>query len=233
MSTVVGLDGTPGGWAAIILDNGVLDVTKIVGLNEFLTQKARFQVVAIDTPIGLLDRYEVGGRYCDRAVRSILGKRGSSVFPAPVRPVLRARSYDEGCAISRSSGPFGKAITKQTFGILPKIIEVDQLLQQKCEFRSVIREVHPEFSFAELTGLPIQFSKKKKAGKDQRRGALRDVFVDFDAIELRGRRLQLPCEDIIDATIACWTASRVAKGSARCVTDGTTDSTGLSMAIWA
>jgi hypothetical protein len=65
-------------------------------------------------------------------------KRASSVFPAPVRPVLAASSWEDACARSRASAPKGKAISKQTFHILQKIKEVDDLLQAHPRYEEVI-----------------------------------------------------------------------------------------------
>ena len=48
-----------------------------------------FDALGIDTPIGLPDRAERGGRACDAAARRLLGPgRASSVFSAPVRATM-------------------------------------------------------------------------------------------------------------------------------------------------
>ncbi|HXW29795.1 MAG TPA: DUF429 domain-containing protein, partial [Xanthobacteraceae bacterium] len=121
MTRVAGADGTPGGWAVVIMDAGQSSVRKVAVLAEVFDAAADLDIVAVDVPIGLLDTYETGGRACDRAARKLLARRrGSSVFPAPVRPVLASQSWDDACVRSRASGPRGKAISKQTFGILPK-----------------------------------------------------------------------------------------------------------------
>jgi predicted RNase H-like nuclease len=52
-------------------------------------------------------------------------------------------------------------------------------------------------------------------------------------IEDAGRQQGLTVEDIMDATVACWSASRLAAGIGRGL-PGTVsvDSTGLPMVIW-
>jgi predicted RNase H-like nuclease len=87
MSThVAGVDGTPGGWAVIIMQAGRSVIRKVAALSSILDGGTDFDIIAIDIPIGLLDAYEVGGRACDRVARKFLGKpRGNSIFPAPVR----------------------------------------------------------------------------------------------------------------------------------------------------
>ena len=129
--------------------------------------RSDLKVVGVDVPIGLLENYEKGGRACDRAARKLLGRyRASSVFPAPVRCVLMANSWANACALSRASAPQGKAISKQTFAILPKIREIDVLLQNRPELRAVVREVHPEVSFAELGGKPM-IHRKSSMGAEK------------------------------------------------------------------
>ena len=122
---VAGVDGTPGGWAVVMMHAGRSAIRKVAALSSILDGTTDFDIIAVDVPIGLLDAYEVGGRACDRAARKFLGEpRRNSVFPAPVRPVLAATSWDDGCVRSRASAPHGKALTQQTFAILPKIGEV-------------------------------------------------------------------------------------------------------------
>jgi predicted RNase H-like nuclease len=192
-----------------------------------------FDIVAVDVPIGLLDAYEVGGRACDRAARKLLGKRASSVFPAPIRSVLAATSWEVACVRSRASAPRGKAISKQTFAILDKIREVDELLQTRPEVRGVVREVHPEVCFRELAGEPMPHRKSSAVGREERRRALSRIFPQLDVIEKAGRNLRLPTEDILDAAVACWSALRLADGEGRSVPDPIPlDATGLPMAIW-
>src|SRR5690348_2560996 len=115
-------------------------IQRASALSEIFGHAMTFDLVAVDVPIGLLSAYETGGRACDRAARKLLRNRGSSVFPAPVHPVLTAKSYDEACARSLASSACRKKISKQTFGILPKIREVDELLQKRPELRDIVRE---------------------------------------------------------------------------------------------
>lgn len=107
---VAGVDGTPEGWAVVIVESGRSAIRKVAALSHIFDGAEDFDIVAVDVPIGLLDAYKVGGRACDRAARKLLGRpRGSSVFPAPVRPVLTATSWEDACVRSRASAPDGKA----------------------------------------------------------------------------------------------------------------------------
>jgi len=111
MTSVAGVDGTPGGWAVVIMDPKLLIVRKVIALSDLFDDRPDLEIVAVDVPIGLLERYEKGGRTCDREARKLLGKyRHSSVFPAPIRAALMAKSWEDACALSRNSAPQGKAI---------------------------------------------------------------------------------------------------------------------------
>jgi predicted RNase H-like nuclease len=216
------------------MDARGLDIQRVDALSDLFGDGRDYAVVAVDVPIGLLDSYEAGGRACDRAARKLLGRlRGSSVFPAPVRPVLAATSWEDACARSRASAPDGRAISKQTYAILHKIREVDQLLQARPELRNVVYEIHPEVSFCELAGKPMAHRKTSPAGRSERQRELARCFQALDQIEKDGREQRLPIEDILDATVACWSARRIISGEGRSLPDSVlSDSTGLPMAIW-
>jgi predicted RNase H-like nuclease len=83
-------------------------------------------------------------------------------------------------------------------------------LQAHPTLRDVVREVHPEVCFCELVGHPMDYPKSKRNGRDERRQALGQYFSDLDAILDAGRKEGLPHEDILDATVACWSALRLA-----------------------
>ena len=234
MANVAGVDGTPTGWAVVLSEGGRRSVQKIAALSEIVDGAAKLCIVAVDVPIGLLDAYQIGGRACDIEARNQLRKRASSVFPAPVRSVLDASSWEDACARSRASAPHGKAITKQAFAILPKIREVDNLVRSRPELRDIVREVHPELSFCELEGRPMDVSKRKRQGREHRKQALRRSFPDLDTILKAGQEEEhLTIEDILDATVACWSAIRLAEGRGRSIIEPVPrDSVGLLMTIW-
>jgi predicted RNase H-like nuclease len=96
-----------------------------------------------------------------------------------------------------------------------------------------MREVHPEVSFAELVGKPMIHRKSTMAGRKERQTALTRAFPNLHMVEEAGREQGLPIEDILDAVVACWSASRLADGIARGLPETVTvDSTGLPMVIW-
>ena len=141
--------------------------------------------------------------------------------------------YEDACALSRESLENAKAISKQTWAIVPKIREVDDLLRTRPALREIIHEVHPEVCFRELAGAPMKYSKKKREGQDERQRALRQSFPDLDEILTRGRKEGLASEDIVDAAAQCWSALRLAAGEGRSLIEPVPrDRAGLPMTIW-
>jgi predicted RNase H-like nuclease len=99
--------------------------------------------------------------------RKLLGIRRSSVFPAPIREILYSKSYDD--ANIGSKRLTGKGISKQTYGIIPKITEVDEFLQSNPKSSKIIHEAHPEVCFLSLAkGRPMKHNKKSQDGFQER-----------------------------------------------------------------
>jgi predicted RNase H-like nuclease len=69
MILVAGVDGTPEGWAVVIIAGGQSIIRKVAALSDIFDDATDFDIVAVDAPIGLLDAYEAGGRVCDRAAQ--------------------------------------------------------------------------------------------------------------------------------------------------------------------
>src|SRR4029077_5268811 len=115
-------------------------------------------VVAVDVPIGLT---ESGPRECDVEARRVLGApRASSVFPAPVRACLSATTYAQACEAHHRAD--GRRMSRQAFGILNKIREVNEMLMRDTRLQSRVREVHPEVCFAHWNrGKPMSHRKSR------------------------------------------------------------------------
>lgn len=169
------------------------------------------RVVAVDVPIGLPAH---GARACDRAARELLGPRRSSVFPAPLRALLAAASYDEASRLRERIER--KRLSKQAWFIFPKVDEVDRLLRRSAPARAAVREIHPELCFYYLNGeRPMSAPKRKAAGRDERLEVLRAWCGDAVDRSLADRgRLTCAADDVIDAFAALWTAERIAEGKA-------------------
>ncbi len=209
--TAYGVDSCRAGWFFVALKPCGEIHSDIVGTIEELVKTVdNSDRIFIDIPIGLPAGSEE--RECDLVARKLLrSPRASSVFRAPVREVLSALTYDE--AKQASQEATGKKISKQTWAIVPKIKEVDTLLQEHRKARNIIREVHPEICFWALAGQrPMTTSKKKPKGFCERITVLKSVRLSAEE-EVRKimdqfKRKDVARDDILDALVAAITASK-------------------------
>ena len=112
------------GWVAIFskLSNDIMHWDVFPTLEAVISHDLAPIIVAVDIPIGLLDAAKRGGRDCDIEARKRLGsRRGSSVFPPPVRATLDSDDYAEANVINRASSDVGIGLSKQCYSIIPKI----------------------------------------------------------------------------------------------------------------
>jgi predicted RNase H-like nuclease len=184
-------------------------------------------LVCIDIPIGLSDGPKP--RECDLAARKLIGQRASSVFPAPIRPCLCADDYETACKISFEHT--GKKLSKQSFALLKKIRQVDDLMTPALQCR--VREIHPEVSFWALNGKqPMAQNKKTVPGQARRYELLQQLLDDMDTILAQAPRWGYAADDALDALAAAWTAGQVVMGKAKALPEQPDlDSKGLSMEI--
>lgn len=212
MAYVVGIDGCKGAWITVSMEVGdtQLNWKKYPSLSEFLREATDVEVVGIDIPIGLPEK---GPRDCDVKARRLLGKgRGSSVFPAPIRAVLSAKDYRQACDIRDRIE--GKKMSKQAWAIVPKISEMDSLLKEGSQLRSLFYEVHPEVSFYFMGGNePNTYSKKEKLGIEERIKKLSSHFgTNYSYVRAIRHEHGTSEDDIVDALAALWSAGRVFHG---------------------
>jgi predicted RNase H-like nuclease len=231
---LIGVDGCRGGWVLAMTD-GARSTLKFAVVDALEPMIARAEhgrgVIAIDIPIGLSD---AGPRDCDLETRRFLRPpRGSSVFPAPCRAALAATTYRQACALSRRT--LGVALSRQCFGILGKIRQVDASMTP--ERQAFVREVHPELVFAVLSGARRGLLEPKRtlAGERTRLELLRLVAPGFDPASVRAElgRAAVSRDDVIDAVACLVAAQRIARGTAMVLPAGTAprDARGLRMEI--
>lgn len=222
LTRIAGLDGCRRGWIAVVKDDAVIETRLCANDEDLVALFAECAVVAIDIPIGLADR---GPRSCDHHARRFLGRRSSSVFPAPLRPLIVVRDYVEANRLSRQLQ--GRGISKQGWAITAKVEQIDRLLQRHRELRGRVYEAHPEVSFAMWNGgPPIEASKHTDAGLAARRALATSHFGELPALPKYASE-----NDLLDAFAALWTAERIRAGRARELGDARTDVTGLPMRI--
>ena len=205
----IGVDGCRSGWFYIELLDSSYRFGVIRTLESIVERYPANTPVFVDIPIGLVDDGS-GRRECDTAARCILGPRKSSVFSAPVRPVLAAADYED--AKARSISATGKALSKQSFAIVPKIREVDSLMQGSPKARTMVREVHPEVCFWALAREnPMEYPKKTEEGFRERMKVLSRSWPRAEAViahaYLWSSSLRVGRDDVVDAMANAITAS--------------------------
>jgi predicted RNase H-like nuclease len=206
---VAGVDGTKGGWVAIVLEDGRFAGDFLLRpVDADFVALADAEIVAVDIPIGF------GPREADRAARAFLTGTASVVFPAPPRDVLE--------------GPFGPGlrVSAQAHALGPRILHVTDLARRDTRFR----EVHPEVSFRAMNGgRPLGHRKKSAAGALRRLELLRAVGIELTALRDAG---SAPLDDVLDAAAAAWSAQRILTGAAKSLPDPPEEIDGYPVAIW-
>lgn len=206
---VVGVDGYPRGWVAVVLAEGAFERART--FRDFVAVLDDFSgaaCIAVDIPIG------GGPREADAAARAFVGPRRSSVFPTPPAEIVALDDYRE--ALSRHPG-----LSRQTFALFRKIREV---AEHATDSRVV--EVHPEVSFRALKGAELESPKTTWDGFMERRRLLAEAGIALPDELGSG----LPLVDVLDAAVAAWSARRYALGRAESLPSGA--SPGGRAVIW-
>jgi predicted RNase H-like nuclease len=118
---------------------------------------------------------------------------------------------------------------------LPKIRQWDAFLRTDPSAHRVVREVHPEVSFAAMRGgRGLDLGKKTKGGQGIRTTLLGGYFGAASVQRVVASNRGITCvDDSLDALAGLWTAERIIAGKAQTLpSPPERDSAGLSMAIW-
>lgn len=200
----VGIDGCRFGWiAAIYRPSKAIDWILEKRIKDVILQLPQQSLIFVDMIIGLPEASKPS-RECDSLTRKRLAPHGSRVFNAPIREVLNAKTYAEANQISQQLS--GKGLSKQTWYLLPKIRELDQM------HSSSILEAHPELAYTQQNaGIPISDSKKTAEGRKKRLQLLEIAGQAFTSAYHAGlkkyTRREAAQDDLLDALILCARAS--------------------------
>lgn len=227
----VGVDGAKDGWIAVWREQDGIEFDVYDSPAALWSKHAGASVVAVDIPIGLSEH---GTRSPDALARKFVGgRRACSVFSAPLRGILDATSQKE--ASKRHRQIDGRGFGAQAFGILAKIRVWDDFLRSNLAALTVVREVHPEVSFAMLNaGLGLAAGKKTPEGAARRVDLLCTAFGEtaVRALLVRVPRRTAAPDDVLDALVALWSAERIHAGTGKTLPDPPLlDSAGMQMAI--
>ncbi len=201
--TAVGVDGCRGGWIAAIRPAGApVQLQFTPSFRSLLEALPEDATILVDMIHGLPDaRYP--DRACDSLARALLGRQSSRVFAAPPRETLSTTTYEAACARARRAT--GKAISKQSWFLLPKIRELDTVFDPR------VGESHPELVFMRLNGgVPVAASKKTPEGVAARLRAIEPALPGaHDSYRTACRHLprkQVNPDDTLDALALCAVA---------------------------
>jgi predicted RNase H-like nuclease len=197
----IGIDGCKAGWIAWIVSGNEIPTFKVVNTLDELVDDLTGSTTLIDMPIGFSDSL-TPDRLCDKAARRFLtSKRGSSVFPVPCREAVYQTDYIAACDTNVEQ--LDKKFSKQIWGIVPKIRELDELIE--CHPNLSIRESHPEVVFAALKGEPLTFSKRTQEGKEERLSIIQQLAPQwYEGLSLaisNTKRKDVAIDDIYDAFV--------------------------------
>jgi pyridoxal/pyridoxine/pyridoxamine kinase/predicted RNase H-like nuclease len=210
---VCGVDGCRGGWIAVLW-NGA-DQAYPVFCKRFEDVLAlNASTIAVDMPIGLPENLGASGRAGERQVRALLGPRQSSVFAVPARAALMAEDYRHACEINLQHSDPPRKISRQCFGLFPKIREIDALMSPGLQTR--VHETHPEACFWVMNNqTPVALPRKIKSRPNVDGMALRRKFLAQAGFPIDRfssppwPRSQVGEDDILDACAAAWSAWRI------------------------
>ena len=204
---VVGIDGCPTGWIAVVWSGvpGPVTAHHLPTLAHLPDAVPEVEVVAIDIPLFV----PAGARRSEADLRTFLGPRRSSVFSTP--PTVAMAETDYAAANAAARDHTGKGISRQAWALVPKIREAVEWVQT---FDGPVIEAHPEASFALMLGRPAIAGKKVWAGMSERLDALNQAGFDLGDIDATAARAALT-DDLLDAAAAAWSAGRYRRGEAR------------------
>lgn len=229
VAPVLGVDGCAAGWVGALLEPGaprprIVVAPTITDLVAMVRESTGIRVVGIDIPIGLPDNTI---RQADVLARRALPGKASSVFSTLTRSAYAAATRLEADSVNR--GLVGQGVGAQAFALRDKIVEVDAWLRTRPTV--TVLEIHPEVSFAAMTGAPILASKRTDDGRDRRLDALAAAGIARPSV-LQGQGYA--ADDVLDACAVAWSAARHAAGLARPLPDPPeVFSDGIPAAIWA
>lgn len=212
MSKYVGLDWASKGWLGVILrDDGGYETDHFPTIWSMWNRHRDAERILIDIPIGLPSSEK---RACDVEAKQQLGEYGRSVFYTPVRDAVYKQNLDVAKTVNEKAG---YSIQNQAWGIVPRIREVDEFIDENPGARDRLFETHPELCFYALNEQTPVRSKKTEEGITKRKELLSEEHPDALSIYREARETYLFPEyasflrskdDILDALVCAVTAKR-------------------------
>lgn len=232
---VAGACGSRTGWVVTRRDlkDGGITLRHVRELSILVKETEAPKLLCIDIPIGLLEKASPGGRQCEREGRKLLGyPRSACICSPPARPAIQAKTFDEVLKINRSTSKHKIGVGRLSFGMLPRIREVDSFMTPALQQQ--VRECHPELSFFQMNGeVPLGSFKAELPGQRERRQLLESQW-GTGLSHLMNSLLteKVTASEILESMAACWTAERMVRKEALVLpAKRQKDSKGLMMEI--
>jgi predicted RNase H-like nuclease len=222
VTRVAGVDACPAGWVAVILvDGGFAEAHLAPSFAELVDDPAT--VIGVDIPLGSCGY----PRAADVAARERLGPRRASVFDPPPPEVLEAPDLAAANRIARAT--YDRGVSAQAWNLRAKMLDVAP--HWHAAPRRIF-EVHPEVSFAQLGHAWMPHAKHTWAGARERTELLARAGICIP--DDPGEAGAAGVDDVLDAAVVAWTATRVAAGTAASLPNPPEhDARGRPVAIWA
>lgn len=204
----VGIDGCKDGWIVVYARPNEFSHAKALHINNLSHLREVFSkdsIMIVDIPIGL--EKTKPRRSCDVEARRYLGSRSSTIFSPPCLNAVSEKTYQSAKTINLQIT--GMSISKQAWFLSNKILEARHALDKGLP----LKEGHPECSFTTFLNEPIKFKKKSLKGLFKRIDVLYQLGFDIPKLATQlTDQIEANADDLIDAAILCWTASRCAAG---------------------
>jgi predicted RNase H-like nuclease len=205
----VGADACKGGWFAIALTkDGQWQTGVCQDIGALWKKYHNADLILVDVPIGLRESGADERRVDKEARRKLGSARGPSVFRVPCRQAVYKNNYED--AKVENLRVTGKSLPVFTWGIVPKIRDVDALLLIDARAREHIKEIHPELCFWALAGRPMAQKKDTELGFCERLQILQSNYLQTEAIVEHALndypRKLVAKDDVLDALVAAITA---------------------------
>ncbi len=224
----IGVDGCKGGWIASIYDKGSFEIKKYCSVDELVEANKNYNELLIDMVIGLQsNKNEVRP---DNAARALIPGRTSTIFAVPARQTVYADTKEEMKKANKQA--LDKGLQEQAIGIIPKMRELDEFLQNNPAHKNRLKESHPEVCFSRLNGSVVMSRKADGEGITERVGIIKQYMPEIteEYIYQEAKRFKCNADDVVDSIVLCITANLVSQGKTDVIPENVQeDITGLKM----
>lgn len=222
MTVAVGVDARQreGYWTVRVEDGSLDRIEKLDTLDAVLDASSDADAITFDVPIGHEDPEGDGDgrRACERAAAEMLGEAiaRERILPMPPHAVYEVDHYHEATRLCQERG--WPELPKPMWHARHRVLDV---LDAAADDERIV-EVHPEVSFTIMNGLHGDGGPLEHYGSGW--NAIYERLTLLQAAGLRpaeslGDAGGASPEDVVDATVAAWSAHRVAVDEARTVPD--------------